>query len=190
MASAPAAALIAGGFQIASSVSSGINSYNEAKRLRAINEYNAKLVEEKKKALNYEEAMNKNLLRLNAYSEIGAGKNVMASRGNIGTSADASVITSYLNLAGDLSAMTFNYANKRFSLETEKNNYLYQAEIARAQKKNALLGSILSTGASVGNTALSYAVAGGSGASTRSGQVVDSNGNTIGRVGGYGVWNG
>lgn len=188
MASASAAALIAGGFQIASSISSGINSYNEAKRLQAINEYNAKLVEEKKKALNYEEAMNKNLLRLNAYSEIGAGKNIMASRGNIGTSADASIITSYLNLAGDLSAMSFNYANKRFSLGTEKNNYLYQADIAKVQKGNALLGSTLSTGAAVGNTALSYYSAGGG--STRSRPVVDSNGNVLGRTGGYGVWNG
>lgn len=141
----------------ASDVSESINNYGEAKRLEKINEYNAAVLDEKKKSLNYEEAMNMTLRRLNAYSEIGAAKNLMSSRGNIGTSADSATINAYLNLAGDLSTMSFNYENKRADIETEKRNYLYQAGIARAQKKSAIMGGILNTtGGILSSIAIGY----------------------------------
>ena len=182
--SATAAAAISAAFMVASSVSGAINNYGEAKRAEKLNKYNARVVDEDIKSLNYEEAMNMTLRRLNAYSEIGSGKAVMAGRGNIGTSADAAVMNAYRNLAGDLSTMSFNYAGKRRTLETEKQNYLYQAKIAKAQKKSAIWGGVLSAGGSAVKGYSNYKMAGGSLFSSRT--VTDVNGNVLGRVGGYG----
>ena len=160
--------------QAVKGVSEGMNNYEEAKRLQKVNAYNARVTEERKKALNYEEAMNMTLRRLNAYSEIAAGKSMMAGRGNIGTSADSAVINAYLNLAGDLSAMSFNYENKRADLEVEKRNFLYQSEVAKSQKKSAIIGGILGTsGGIAGGVANGYATGVfGSGKTTSAGQGV------------------
>lgn len=155
--SSSAAAAVSIGTQVLGNIHSAINNYDELKQLEKVNKYNARVVEERKKALNYEEAMNMTLRRLNAYSEIGSGKTRMAGRGNIGTSADSATMNAYLNLAGDLSAMSFNYENKRVDLETEKRNYLYQANVAKAQKKSAIWGGILGTsGAVAGGIARGY----------------------------------
>lgn len=154
-------AAVYGATQVATSISGAVGNYAEQKRLEKLNQYNAQVTAEKIKALNYEEAMNETLKRLNAYSEIGEGKNVMGSRGNIGSSADAAVINAYMNLAGDLSAMSFNYENKRVDLKTEQNNYLYQAAIANAQKKSAIQAGILSTLGTAIHGYVSYSAAGG-----------------------------
>jgi len=154
-------AALYGATQVATSVANAMGNYGEQKRLEKLNQYNAAVTAEKIKALNYEEAMNETLKRLNAYSEIGAGRNMMSSAGNIGTSADAAVINAYMNLAGDLSAMSFNYENKRVDLQTERNNYLYQAMIANAQKKSALQAGILSTMGTAIQGYVSYSAAGG-----------------------------
>lgn len=126
-------------------LSDTINNRGEAKRTEKINKYNARVVGERIKALNYEEAMNMTLRRLNAYSEIAEGQNTMSSSGNIGTSADSATMNAYLNLAGDLSAMSFNYENQRTDLKTEKKNYLYQANVAKGQKSSAVFGGLLGT---------------------------------------------
>lgn len=144
MANAPAAALAFAATEIASNVVGIINNFNEERSSERVNKYNAHVTEESIRSLNYEEAMNETLARLNAYSEIGTGRNLMSSRGNIGSSADAAIINSYVNLAGDLSAMSFNYENRRWDLDTQRKNYLYYAKIAKAQKKNALIGGGLS----------------------------------------------
>lgn len=154
-------AAVYGATQVATSISGAMGNYAEQKRLEKLNQYNAQVTAERIKALNYEEAMNETLRRLNAYSEIGEGKNVMGSRGNIGSSADAAVINAYMNLAGDLSAMSFNYENKRVDLQTERNNYLYQAMIAKAQKKSAIYGGILSTTGAALQGYVGYSAAGG-----------------------------
>jgi len=131
--------------EAASGVAETMNNYGEAKRAERVDKYNARVTEEKIKSLNYEEAMNMTLRRLNAYSDIASAKNTMAGRGNIGTSADAATMNAYMNLAGDLSAMSFNYENQRNDLEQTRRNYLYQAKIAKAQKKSAIMGGILKT---------------------------------------------
>ena len=154
-------AAVYGAFQVASSVANAMGNYGEQKRLEKINQHNADVVSERIKALNYEEAMNETLRRLNAYSEIGAGKNLMSSTGNIGSSADAAVINAYRNLAGDLSAMSFNYENERIDLRSERNNYWYQAMIAKAQKKSAIIGGTLSTGGAALQAYSGYSAAGG-----------------------------
>lgn len=156
MASAPAAAVAFAAIKVAQTVNSTIDNYREASVLDEINRHNAALTEESIKALNYEEAMNKTLMRLNAYSEIGSGRNMMSSRGNIGTSADSAVINAYANLAGDLEAMTFNYENKRWDLKTAKEGYLYHAKVAKAQKKNALIGGGLSTAGAIMQGVIGY----------------------------------
>lgn len=127
-------------------ITENVGGYGEARRLESVAKYNARVTEERIKALNYEESMNKTLRRLNAYSEIASGKNMMAGRGNVGTSADSAIINAYLNLAGDLSAMTFNYENRRVDLKTDKNNFLYQAKAAKSQKKQAIIGGLLGFG--------------------------------------------
>ena len=137
------------GFKALSAISQGMNNYGEAKRAEELYKYNAAQTVEKIKSLNYEKSMNETLTRLNAYSEISAGKNLMAARGNVGSSADAAVINAYKNLAGDLEAMSFNYSNKRSDLIVERNNYLYQSGIAKAQKKSAIMGGILNVGGTV-----------------------------------------
>lgn len=155
------AAVISGGIMVAQAVANAMGNYGEAKRQEKLNKYNAAVTEEKIKALNYEEAMNKTLRRLNAYEEIGAGKNYMGSRGNIGSSADSAVLNAYMNLSGDLSAMTFNYENKRVDLRTEKKNYLYQQKLAEAQKYSAITAGVLSTGGAALNAYSMYGKAGG-----------------------------
>lgn len=154
-------AAVYGAFQVASSVANAMGNYGEQKRLEKLNQYNSAVTAERIKALNYEEAMNETLRRLNAYSEIGAGKNAMSSTGNIGSSADAAVINAYMNLAGDLAAMSFNYENERVDLRTERNNYLYHAMIAKAQKKSAIIGGTLGAGGSALQAYSGYSAAGG-----------------------------
>lgn len=154
-------AVVSGAIMVASSVAEGMGNYGEQKRLEKINKYNAAVTAEKIKSLNYEEAMNETLRRLNAYSEIGSAKNYMGSRGNVGTSADSAIVNAYMNLAGDLEAMSFNYENRRIDLTTEKNNYLYQAGIAKAQKKAAVMSGILGVGGSLMKAYTGYKRAGG-----------------------------
>lgn len=159
--SATSLAVMSAAVTVASSVAKGMGDYGEAKRQKEIARYNAAVTAEKIKALNYEEAMNETLRRLNAYEEIGTGKNYMGSRGNIGSSADSAVINAYMNLAGDLSAMSFNYENKRVDLRTERNNYLYQKQVADAQKNAAVMSGILGTTGSVLQGYKDYSLAGG-----------------------------
>ena len=60
-------AVVSGAIMVASSVAEGMGNYGEQKRLEKINKYNAAVTAEKIKSLNYEEAMNDTLRRLNAY---------------------------------------------------------------------------------------------------------------------------
>jgi hypothetical protein len=159
--SATSFAVASAAISVASSVAKSMGDYGEAKRQEKIAKYNAAVTEEKIKSLNYEEAMNETLRRLNAYEEIGSGKNYMGSRGNVGSSADSAVINAYMNLAGDLSAMSFNYENRRVDLKTERNNYLYQSKVAESQKKAAIMSGVLGVGGTLMQGYRDYSLAGG-----------------------------
>lgn len=142
----------AAGFAIASAVAAAvsaaaddINKYQNARSQERVAKYNARVTEERIKALNYEESMNESLLRANAYSEVGSAKAVMAGRGNVGTSADAAVFNAYKNLAGDLSTMSFNYWSKRFDLGVERDSYWYQSKIARENKISSIFNLVTGT---------------------------------------------
>lgn len=153
--------IISGAAQVGSSILDTINKVQGAEQEAQIAGYNASVARADAQRLRGEYAMNAGLLRANARYTLAEATNAMAASGNVGPSADATILNSYFNLAGDLASMKYNYDNRVVNKLNEAQNYDYIKKVAKRSKTSAIIGGLLGGTAAVTGAYDQYSKAGG-----------------------------
>lgn len=160
-------ALVSAILTAAAGTAQTVNSYQNAKVQQKQAEQNAQQAEYEAQMERSAEAMNAARTRREARVRIAAAQAKYASYGYIGESADATIEDAYVNLAGDLSALHFNYENKAIQAENEALMYRYNSKVAGMNKTSAVIGGTLNTTASTTNSVLSGYKAGAFGGDSK-----------------------
>lgn len=146
---APAAiAIVAGTIKAASDLQKG---WADAAAIDAqTNEYRINAQQERWAAeQSYQEgAMAVNQATDSARKEIAGGVASMSAGNNIGTSAQAALMQGYFNLGKDVSAINYKYGNEAIQHKNKAKILEYNSAVSEANRKNRMLSSWLSAGAS------------------------------------------
>ena len=133
-----------------------------------------------------EGAMSVNQATLSARQEIGTGKAAMSAFGNIGTSAQAAIVQSYMNLGKDVSAINYKYGNEARQYKNKAAMLEYNAEISEINRKNRITSSWLKSGLEIAET---FGSAAAMGAFGRTPKLTGFTG-AVSNDGMYGAWGG
>lgn len=128
----------------AAAYSTDVN-YKNAKAQQKMAKYNQKVAESNIRTTNIEKSMAVESTRDKAIRSIASGRAAMTAAGNVGPTADTSVLASYLNLDKDLSTLDFNYDTKVASLQNQAAMFKNEASTYGANAVNALVGGGLNT---------------------------------------------
>lgn len=137
-----------------------------------------------------EGAMSVNQATLSARQEIATGKAAMSASGNIGTSAQAAIVQSYMNLGKDVSAINYKYGNEARQHKNKAAMLEYNAEISEINRKNRITSSWLKAGSEIVKSVGSAATMGAFGGAQ---MVAGPDGGMAWAIGGkpmYGAWGG
>jgi hypothetical protein len=129
----------------ASSVVSGVQSYQAGKVQEAQNEFNYQQELQAQKQAFQEESLNSSQHYRAVRHEIAAGQNMMAGLGNLGTSAESALRGAHFNLSEDLSALRYRYGAEAAGHATSALNYKYNAKVARTNRRMGVLASSINT---------------------------------------------
>lgn len=150
------------GLTIAAGVFQGlselISAKNEADKEEAAireAEYNAKQLRYDALMARYEKAQAFNQQMAKGRQNIATGFGSMAARGNYGTSAQAQIFGSALNLMKDLSAIQYKYDNDAIQRENAARILEYNAKQHEKSKASAILGGLIGAGSAGAKTYLS-----------------------------------
>lgn len=148
-------------FTVASGVFDGLSAMQKAKNQREQEEaaimeaeYNAKQLRYDAQMARYEKATAFNQQLARGRQDIATGYGAMVAAGNYGSSAQAQIFGSALNLMKDLSAIQYKYDNDAIQKENAARILDYNASVYKKNKSSALLGGLLGVGTSVANTYL------------------------------------
>ncbi|MBO5833886.1 MAG: hypothetical protein J6R22_02940 [Alphaproteobacteria bacterium] len=133
-----------------------------------------------------EGAMSVNQATLSARQEIGSGIASMSASGNIGTSAQAAIVQSYMNLGKDVSAINYKYGNEARLHKNKAAMLEYNADISEINRKNRITSSWLKAGAEVAKSIGSAAFMGGFSGTPKVTGFTDA----VTNDGMYGAWGG
>lgn len=136
-------AIISACAAVAGAVVTTVNNIQNQKTAEAVNKYNAEVAEQDAVRTRAEGAINRGLARASGRRQIASAKNVMLATGNVGSSSDASIYDSFLNLDSDLSAMRYQYDSTAVKYLNEAQNYRYNAKVAKKNQKGALMGLLI-----------------------------------------------
>lgn len=148
-------------FTIAGGAMSALSEMEEARVKRAQEEaaikeaeYNAKQLRYDAQMARYEKATAFNQQLVRGRKDIATGYGAMVAAGNYGTSAQAQIFGSAMNLMKDLSAIQYKYDNDAIQKENAARILDYNKKVYKKNKTSALLGSLLGVGSSVAGTYL------------------------------------
>ncbi|MCQ2075986.1 MAG: hypothetical protein MJZ20_02985, partial [Bacteroidaceae bacterium] len=119
----------------AAAYSTDVN-YKNAKAQQQTAKYNQKVAESNIRTTNIEKSMAMESTRDKAIRSIAAGRAAMTAAGNVGPTADTSVLASYLNLDKDLSTLEFNYGTRVAGLQNQATMYGNEASTYGANAIN------------------------------------------------------
>lgn len=145
-------------FTIASGALSSLSAMQEAQAQRnqedaaiAEAEYNAKQLRYDAQMARYEKATAFNQQLARGRQDIASGYGAMVAAGNYGSSAQAQIFGSALNLMKDLSAIQYKYDNDAIQKENAARILDYNKSVYKKNKTSALIGGLLNVaGAGVG----------------------------------------
>lgn len=176
-------AIIAAVLTAAAAAYQGYTSYKQAETQEAINNYNAKVAENQALQAQMEKSVALDQQREEAKRRIAAGRAAMAASGNVGSASQAAELNAWYNLDEDESYTNWNYDTKSQAFKSQAALDKFSAGVSHANGVSALVGGGLNTLSAIAGGANSiYNLYPGSNL------VKDINGNTLGKVGGYGSW--
>ena len=188
------AAITAATAAAAGAVVEGIQANEVGKFKEAEAKINAAQAAQAQKQAYQESSLNASQTYRAGRHDIAAAANMMSGMGNVGTSAQTSLFEGAFNLSEDLSALKYKYDAQAANYETQGNMYRANAKMADYNRKMGILAASIKTTGAVAAGVYGYgnlhgwgagaSAAGGAGAKS----VVDSSGNVIGEVGGYGSY--
>jgi hypothetical protein len=150
------AAVVSGVASVGAAVVDTVSNIQNEEAQIQVSDFNRRMARDDARRTRAEYAMNAGLLRGNARRQIATAQNAMGATGNIGSSADASIYDSYLNLSSDLASMKYQYYNTAIKYLNEMKNHKFNKEVARNNKTGALLGGMLNVTAAASTGYLRY----------------------------------
>lgn len=140
----------------AGAIVNGIQNYSANQYAEAEAKINAQQARENQRRTYQEESLNATQKYRAARHDLATGANLMASMGNIGTSAESAYREGAFNLAEDLSALKWKYDVQAANYGTQANMYGQQAKMARENRRRGLLASALNVATTAAGGAYNY----------------------------------
>lgn len=178
--------LAAGALKATGEVVSGMYDAQALDTERQQNKINAQQSRYAAEQAYQEGAMSVNQATLSARQEIGTGKATMSASGNIGTSAQAAIVQSYMNLGKDISAINYKYGNEAIQHKNKAAMLEYNAKMSEINRKNRITSSWLKAGTEIVKSAGSAATMGAFGGTPK----VTGYTGAVTNDGMYGAWGG
>lgn len=163
----------------------GYTNYQNNKAQESVAKYNAKVAENQAIQTQMEESVALDQQREDARRRIAAGRAAMAASGNVGPSSQGAELNALTNLDEDTAYTKWNYGSKADAFRSQAAIDRYSAKVYRGSAVNSLVAGGLNTIGAIGKGVTNMYAAGLIGGDDL---VKDVNGNTLGRVGGYGSW--
>lgn len=160
-------------------------NYQNAKAQEDAAKYNAKVAHNQALQAQMEQSVSEDRLREDARRKIAAGRAAMIAGGNIGPASQGAELNALSNLDEDLAINTYNYGSRATAARNQQALDIFSGKVASKNAVSALVSGGLNVTASLlsGASMLDKI-------SPAASNVVDINGNVLGKVGGYGIYQG